>query len=105
MANQADLIIADEPTASLDTENGHQIIQILHDYAKNRGKCVVVASHDLRMLDFADRLFLMEDGLLCPRNAAIDHRIPMTLGVCAAEKFLAHKANASITEGSLMRKV
>lgn len=72
MANQADLIIADEPTASLDTENGRQIIQILHDHAKNRGKSVVVASHDLRMLEFADRLFFMEDGVLRQRNASTE---------------------------------
>lgn len=79
MANQADLIIADEPTASLDTENGRQTIQILSDHAKERGKCVVVATHDLRMAELADRLFLIEDGVLRQRNVACDHSWPAIL--------------------------
>lgn len=69
IANEAELIVADEPTASLDTENGRGIIHLLHRHAKERGRCVVVASHDLRMVGFADRLFLVEDGVLTQTHA------------------------------------
>ena len=63
-ANGADLIIADEPTASLETKQGLDIIQLLHEYAKKQNTCVIVASHDLRIVEFADRVLRLEDGLL-----------------------------------------
>lgn len=60
--NQADLIIADEPTACLETEQGRHIIRLLQAYAHSEGKCVVVATHDLRIVDQADRVMRLEDG-------------------------------------------
>jgi putative ABC transport system ATP-binding protein len=62
IANDAQLIIADEPTASLETKQGFEIIQLLHQYAKKCNKCVIVASHDLRIAEFADRVFHLNDG-------------------------------------------
>jgi len=64
IANEADLVIADEPTASLETNQGFDIIQMLRTYAKTRKRCVVVASHDLRILQFCDRVLRIEDGVL-----------------------------------------
>lgn len=64
IANDADIIIADEPTASLDTKQGLEIIQFLHAYAKKQKRCVIVASHDLRITEFADRVIRLEDGAL-----------------------------------------
>jgi putative ABC transport system ATP-binding protein len=62
IANDADLILADEPTASLETTQGMIIIDLLQNYAKERNKCVIVASHDLRLKDYADRIIYLKDG-------------------------------------------
>lgn len=62
IANNAELILADEPTASLDAENGSIIIELLHNYAKKKNKCVIVVSHDLRLKEYADRIIYLEDG-------------------------------------------
>lgn len=61
VANNAELILADEPTASLDTENGSIIIELLSSFAKDN-KCVIVASHDLRLKKFADRIVYLDNG-------------------------------------------
>lgn len=61
-AADADLVIADEPTASVDIEYGEKIIQLLHLYASEFGKCVVVASHDLRLRPYADKIYSIENG-------------------------------------------
>lgn len=62
IANNADLILADEPTASLETNQGMVIIDLLHNYARQNNKCVIVASHDLRLKNYADRILYLRDG-------------------------------------------
>jgi putative ABC transport system ATP-binding protein len=62
IANNAELILADEPTASLDGANGLIIIELLHKYAAKNNKCVIVVSHDLRLKEYADRIIKLEDG-------------------------------------------
>jgi putative ABC transport system ATP-binding protein len=64
IVNDAALIIADEPTASLETKQGLDIIRVLHEYAKTQHRCVIVASHDLRIMAFADRVLRLQDGEL-----------------------------------------
>ncbi|HMS34468.1 MAG TPA: ABC transporter ATP-binding protein [Ignavibacteria bacterium] len=63
VANNAELILADEPTASLDTESGSIIIELLSSFARNN-KCVIVASHDLRLKKYADRIINLENGMV-----------------------------------------
>ena len=60
--NNADLLIADEPTASLETTQGEEIIKLLHSFANEYNKCVIVASHDLRLKAMADKIFYIENG-------------------------------------------
>ncbi len=67
-ANDADLLIADEPTASLETIQGKQIINLLHSYADELNKCVIVASHDLRLKTFADKIYNIENGRIIMRE-------------------------------------
>jgi putative ABC transport system ATP-binding protein len=55
-------ILADEPTAALDGENGHAIMSILSDIAKDRARGVLVVTHDPRLVPFADRIVHIEDG-------------------------------------------
>lgn len=62
IANNADLILADEPTASLETNQGMVIIELLHNYARHQNRCVIVASHDLRLKNYADRIIYLRDG-------------------------------------------
>jgi putative ABC transport system ATP-binding protein len=64
IANEAQLIIADEPTASLESGQGLEIIELLRSLAHEGHRCVIVASHDLRLARFADRVIRMIDGVL-----------------------------------------
>jgi putative ABC transport system ATP-binding protein len=62
IAGHASAILADEPTAALDSENGHAIMTILAGIAKDPNRAVLVVSHDPRILPFADRVVRIEDG-------------------------------------------
>ena len=62
LAASAPIILADEPTANLDLDNGRKIMEMLHALAKLENKCVIVATHDTRIWSAFDRLLLMEDG-------------------------------------------
>jgi len=56
------LILADEPTAALDSHTGHRVMQTMRELAHKHGRAVVVVTHDSRMLEFGDRIVHMEDG-------------------------------------------
>jgi putative ABC transport system ATP-binding protein len=58
------VILADEPTAALDTENGKAIMAILATIARDPGRGVLVVTHDPRLVPFADRIIHIEDGLI-----------------------------------------
>jgi len=58
------VILADEPTAALDTENGKSIMGILATIARDPGRGVLVVTHDPRLVPFADRIIYIEDGLI-----------------------------------------
>lgn len=64
IANNPELILADEPTASLESTQGFEVVRLLHQYAKVHQRCVIVASHDLRLAEYADRVIRMADGIL-----------------------------------------
>lgn len=64
IANDAELLIADEPTGSLETRQAIDIIGLLHGQAKRRNATVIVASHDLRLREFADRTLRLQDGMM-----------------------------------------
>ncbi len=56
------LLLCDEPTANLDGETGHRIVQQLHDVGKQPDRGVIIVTHDTRIFEFADRIVHMEDG-------------------------------------------
>lgn len=58
------IILADEPTANLDSKTGLNIIDLLHELAAERNKTVVVVSHDLRIQEHVNRVLTMEDGVI-----------------------------------------
>ena len=62
MVSQPDILIFDEPTASLDGESGKKIMAFVKSDILNEKRCVLVVSHDNRIFEFADRIMKMEDG-------------------------------------------
>lgn len=62
LANQAELILADEPTGNLDAENSAAVVSLLRNLAHQEKKCVVVVTHDLEIAKLADRVFKMQSG-------------------------------------------
>lgn len=62
LINNPDLILADEPTANLDSKIGHEVALQLKKIAKVNGKSVVIVSHDNRIRDIADQVLWLEDG-------------------------------------------
>jgi putative ABC transport system ATP-binding protein len=66
LATEAPIILADEPTAALDSESGHAVVQILAGLAHEQSRAVIIVTHDVRLQTFADRVLFMEDGRLLP---------------------------------------
>ena len=67
LANRPDIILADEPTASLDSRVGHQVMELMRSAViAGEARGLVVVTHDTRILDLAHRVLLMEDGVLRP---------------------------------------
>ena len=62
LVNDPTLILADEPTANLDSGHGQETMRLLRDIAKEGGRSVVIVSHDARIKDIADRVLWLEDG-------------------------------------------
>ena len=62
LVNDPSLILADEPTANLDSRIGHEIMRLLRQIAKVQGRSVIIVSHDQRIKDIADRVLWLEDG-------------------------------------------
>jgi len=62
LAGDPKLLLCDEPTANLDGETGHRIVQQLHDVGKQPNRGVIIVTHDTRIFEFGDRIVHMEDG-------------------------------------------
>lgn len=56
------IILADEPTAALDKKSGREVVDLLHDLAKQKGVAILLVTHDNRILDIADRILTLDDG-------------------------------------------
>jgi len=59
------LLLADEPTGSLDTQRGREVLELLRELCRERGVAVVLVSHDPTAARYADRVFALRDGKLC----------------------------------------
>jgi putative ABC transport system ATP-binding protein len=64
LAGEPQIILADEPTAALDSTTGRNVLGILRSLAHDRGRAVVIVTHDPRTLEFADRTVKIEDGMI-----------------------------------------
>ena len=62
LANRPRILLADEPTAALDSAMGRKVMELLRDAARNHNAGVLVVTHDHRAMDVFDRIWVMEDG-------------------------------------------
>ena len=62
--NNPNIILADEPTASLDSHRAHEVVRLISQEAKSRNKAAIMVTHDERMLEYCDSVYRMEDGML-----------------------------------------
>jgi putative ABC transport system ATP-binding protein len=65
LAGNPPLVLADEPTAALDSKTGRDVVNLMQRLAKEQRRTIVLVTHDNRILDIADRIVHMEDGRLC----------------------------------------
>jgi putative ABC transport system ATP-binding protein len=68
LAADPGIILADEPTAALDSHTGRHVMEMMRDLAHRRGRAVVIVTHDSRVLDFADQIVTIEDGAVSNRR-------------------------------------
>lgn len=64
LAGDPGIILADEPTAALDSHTGRTVMEMMSDLAHKRNRAVVIVTHDSRVLNFADRIVKIEDGAI-----------------------------------------
>ncbi|MCL2200272.1 MAG: ATP-binding cassette domain-containing protein, partial [Defluviitaleaceae bacterium] len=64
LATGAKIILADEPTGNLDTENGDAVVQILRELAHKNDYCVITVTHNLEIAALADVVYKMSDGVI-----------------------------------------
>jgi putative ABC transport system ATP-binding protein len=64
LVSQPKLILADEPTAALDSKTGRDVVTLMQALAKEQGCAILLVTHDNRILDINDRILQMEDGCL-----------------------------------------
>lgn len=62
--NNSNIILADEPTASLDSKRAFEVVKQIRKEVKERNKAAIMVTHDERMLEFCDKVYRMEDGIL-----------------------------------------
>ncbi|MGG4127174.1 ABC transporter ATP-binding protein [Paenibacillus illinoisensis] len=64
LINDPAVILADEPTASLDTKRAHEVVSLIAHEVRTRGKAAIMVTHDERLLTYCDKIYRMEDGKL-----------------------------------------
>lgn len=71
LAGNPPIVLADEPTAALDSTSGRAVIELLRRLAHNHGRAVVMVTHDPRVLPYGDRILHLEDGRLAREEAGL----------------------------------
>ena len=71
LVNNPPLVLADEPTAALDKQSGRDVVEIMQHLAKVQGTSILLVTHDSRILDIADRIINMEDGVLTSEQLTV----------------------------------
>jgi putative ABC transport system ATP-binding protein len=74
------LVLADEPTAALDSKSGREVVEIMQSLAREQGTTILMVTHDNRILDVADRIVHMEDGCLSKNDVLSETVTPLDAG-------------------------
>jgi putative ABC transport system ATP-binding protein len=89
LAGDPGIILADEPTAALDSASGRMVMEMLKELSREQGRAVVIVTHDSRAFGYADRIVHIEDGRLredaTPHDAEATHRTEATYMELAAQ--------------------
>ena len=64
LANEPDIVLADEPTGNLDSRSGQEVFALMREMNRESGVAFVMITHDTRLAQAADRIVLIEDGLV-----------------------------------------
>jgi putative ABC transport system ATP-binding protein len=80
LAGEPAIVLADEPTAALDSVSGRMVIELLQRLARERRRAVVVVTHDSRTLGFADRIVHIEDGKVSSNASETATALPVAYG-------------------------
>jgi putative ABC transport system ATP-binding protein len=83
LARRPRVIMADEPTASLDAQTGHEVIEIIQTLARTEGCAVMIVTHDSRILDVADRILTLDDGQMIETDANFERLADELAGLFA----------------------
>jgi putative ABC transport system ATP-binding protein len=75
LANRPSVVLADEPTAALDSRLGRQVMELFRQVAHEQGAGVIVVTHDHRALDVFDVVYEMEDGIIRPASAELQSAV------------------------------
>ncbi len=70
LVSHPSIVLADEPTAALDSKSGREVVSLMQTLAKEQGCTILMVTHDNRILDVADRIIHMEDGRLIDTTSA-----------------------------------
>ena len=73
IVGDASVVLADEPTAALDSENGHAVMTMLAEIAKDPARALFIVTHDPRIMPFADRILRIEDGRIVDDQRRDEH--------------------------------
>lgn len=79
LVREPTIILADEPTAALDSHSGREIVELMQQLAREQHSAILLVTHDTRILDIADRMLMLEDGCLEETNRVLD-RLMARLG-------------------------
>ncbi len=73
LIHEPDLVICDEPTASLDAETGAHIMELMNNIVKSDNRSAIIVTHDNRIFKYADRIVKMDDGQILANEDKINH--------------------------------
>jgi putative ABC transport system ATP-binding protein len=86
LVTEPQIVLADEPTASLDKQSGREVIEIMRHLARARGATILLVTHDSRILDVADRIVHLEDGRLSTFTDAVIANTRHMMHLLAADR-------------------
>jgi len=91
LAGNPPILLADEPTAALDSTSGRSVIELLQRLAQEHGRAVVMVTHDPRVLAYGDRILHLEDGRLLREQSGLQRQ-------AGTQHFPAARAAADFSE-------